>query len=85
MRPKEAAMPLDEEMEAPPGHFGLLDALIAQKIEAAYREGWGTGYSAGIRDDAASGTYWCDKERDWTESEAAKILRARSKEPDNGR
>lgn len=58
----------------------ILDRMIARLVEDSFREGWAAGYSAGLREDPASGTYWCDEETDWRESEAAKAIEARRAE-----
>jgi hypothetical protein len=59
----------------------ILDRIIAEITEKAYREGWSTGYNAGLRDGRSDGTFWCDEEGDWRESETASAMSASGQDP----
>jgi hypothetical protein len=52
----------------------VVESLVAREIEKAFREGWSCGYSAGLREEPESGTYWCNEERDWAESETRRTI-----------
>jgi hypothetical protein len=62
-----------------------MDSIINEIAERAWREGWSTGYNAGLRDGRSDGTYWCDEEGDWRESETAQAIEAqRAATPKSG-
>lgn len=45
----------------------ILDRMVAEKIEAAHREGWQDGYKAG-REDGGCDFDYADPENDWCNS-----------------
>ena len=43
-------------------------------LEAAYREGWSTGYGSGLGDGHPLNWPECDEDQDWEGSDARKLL-----------
>lgn len=47
---------------------------LRTRLEAAYREGWNTGYRAGLSDGNPLNSPRCDEDLDWDDSDIRKLL-----------